>query len=110
MTIDFEIKYDRETKDYTCTVDGRYIGSRSTYTMGETLCRQVIADLIADGEALTAAELDAASEPSAYESCGDASVSPICPACIETGERRDPRFDSDGKQAWRDQHGLLRWV
>jgi hypothetical protein len=56
--IDYEITYSRESKDYDCYVDGRYIGSRATYTMGDTLCRQVVADLIADGLALTAAELD----------------------------------------------------
>lgn len=58
MTIEFEIKYDRITKDYRCMVDGRCVGYRATYTAGDTLCRQVVADLIADGLAYTAAEPD----------------------------------------------------
>lgn len=63
MTIDTEIKYSRPDRDYSCYVDGRYIGSRSTYSQADTLVRQVVADLIADGEALTAAELDPPIDP-----------------------------------------------
>jgi len=58
LTIDREIRYSRLTRDYDCFVDGRYIGSRANNHTGELLCDQVSRDLIADGETLTAAELD----------------------------------------------------
>lgn len=58
MTIDREIKYSRASGDYDCFVDGRYIGSRPNYSTGEQLCNQVVYDLLADGAALTAAQLD----------------------------------------------------
>lgn len=58
MTIDREIKYNRYTHDFDCFVDGRYVGSRANYRDGDELCNQVAYDLLADGMALTAAELD----------------------------------------------------
>lgn len=58
--INTEIKYSRETKDYDCYVDGRYIGSRPTYSQADTLINQTVRDLIADGMVLTATELDGA--------------------------------------------------
>lgn len=56
--IDREIKFNLETRDFDCYVDGRYVGSRANYHQGELLCDQVAYDLLADGLALTAAELD----------------------------------------------------
>lgn len=58
--IDTEIKFNRFNHDYDCFVDSRYVGSRPTYTAGDSLVRQVAADLIADGLAMTAANLDGA--------------------------------------------------
>lgn len=58
MTIDREIKYNRFNHDFDCFVDGRYIGSVANYRAGDELCDQVCYDLIQDGLALTAAELD----------------------------------------------------
>lgn len=91
MTIDREIKYSRFNRDYDCYVDGRYVGSRATYSAGETLCNQVATDLIADGLALTAEQLDstqAEQVPSTPEpvgnicqSCGCTSLTWFCPAC-----------------------------
>lgn len=53
-----EIKYSRSTKDYDCFVDGQYVGSRANYSDGETLCDQIVADMIADAACATATALD----------------------------------------------------
>lgn len=58
MTINREIKYSRLNHDFDCYVDGRYVGSCPHYRAGEELCDRVAYDLIADGLAYTAAELD----------------------------------------------------
>lgn len=57
-TVEKEIRYNRETKDYDCYVAGNFIGSASTYTAGEEICNTVAYDLIADGLCYTATELD----------------------------------------------------
>ena len=58
-----EIKYSRTTRDYDCYVNGQYVGSARNYSEGEALCDQVAFDLIADGQCLTAAQLDGGSDP-----------------------------------------------
>lgn len=60
-----EIKYSRATRDYDCYVNGQYVGSARNYSEGEALCDQVAFDLIADGQCLTAAQLDGGSDPDA---------------------------------------------
>ena len=57
-TIEREIKYSRQDRDYACYVNGQYIGSRANYSDGEALCDQVAYDLLMDGQCATAAELD----------------------------------------------------
>jgi hypothetical protein len=57
-----EIKYSRATRDYDCYVNGQYVGSARNYSEGEALCDQVAFDLIADGQCLTAAQLDGGSD------------------------------------------------
>lgn len=57
-TIEKEIRYNRETKDYDCYVAGNFIGSAGNYSAGEELCNTVAYDLIADGMCYTATELD----------------------------------------------------
>ena len=47
--IDREIKYNRETKDFDCYVDSRYIGSRANYRAGDELCDEVAFDLCEQG-------------------------------------------------------------
>ncbi len=73
-TIEREIKYSRQDRDYACYVNGQYIGSRANYSDAETLCDQVAYDLIADGQCATATELDGGS--SAEEIAADAPITP----------------------------------
>jgi hypothetical protein len=47
--IDREIKYNRETKDFDCFVDGRYVGSRPNYRAGDELCDEIAYDLCEQG-------------------------------------------------------------
>ena len=61
-TIEREIKYSRQDRDYACYINGQYIGSRANYSEAETLCDQVAYDLIADGLCATATELDGGSD------------------------------------------------
>lgn len=58
-TIEKEIKYNRANRDYDCYVGGQYVGSRSTYSDGETLCNEVAYDLISSGACYTTTDLDA---------------------------------------------------
>ena len=64
-TIEREIKYSRQDRDYACYVNGQYIGSRANYSDAETLCDQVAYDLVTDGLCATATALDAGSDPDA---------------------------------------------
>jgi hypothetical protein len=75
-TIDTEIRYDRLTGDYLCLVDGRCVGYRATYSQGEALVNQIVYDLLADGMAYTAAELDTDPEPPEEEQgpCDDINI------------------------------------
>lgn len=92
-TIDTEIKYNRFNRDYDCFVDQRYVGSRPTYTAGDSLCRQVAADLIADGLALAAAELDPPIDPLPTDAPGgdDEETGPYahCATCGGEGDCPD---------------------
>jgi len=47
--IDREITYNRETKDFDCFVDGRYVGSRPNYRAGDELCDEIAYDLCEQG-------------------------------------------------------------
>jgi len=89
-TIEREIKYSRQDRDYACYVNGQYIGSRANYSDAETLCDQVAYDLIADGLCATATELDGGSEPDAM-AADHAVVAPACATC--GGEGRCPDCD-----------------
>ena len=80
-TIEREIKYSRQDRDYACYVNGQYIGSRANYSEAETLCDQVAYDLIADGQCATATELDGGSEPDAMVA-DHAVVAPACDPII----------------------------
>lgn len=72
--IDRTITYNRETKDFDCFVDGRYIGSRPNYRAGDELCNEVAYDLCEQG--LTD-EL-----PSFCATCGNDGDCPDCqPEC-----------------------------
>jgi hypothetical protein len=53
------IRYDRETGDYACYLNGEFIGYAATYSDGETLCNEVSYDLISSGACYTATDLDA---------------------------------------------------
>lgn len=110
-TIDTEIKFDRMTKDFSCYVDGRYVGSRPSYSAGEQLVTQVARDLIIDGLVYSATELDA--DPPAPEPPIVIVEAPD-PTPPESRYTRDSRFDKRGNpydaDAWRDAFGLLRWV
>jgi hypothetical protein len=64
-TVEKRIAYNRTTRDYDCYVDGRYVGSRPTYSDGETLCNEVAYDLITSGALYTATQLDGGSAPEA---------------------------------------------
>lgn len=77
VTFEKSIRYDRETRDYACYLDGQYIGSRANYSDGEALCNQVAYDLLMDGQCATATELDAGSEPDAM-AADHAVVAPMC--------------------------------
>ena len=35
------IRYDRETKDYACYLNGEFIGYAANYSAGEQLCNEV---------------------------------------------------------------------
>ena len=76
-TIEREIKYSRQDRDYACYVNGQYIGSRANYSDGEALCNQVAYDLLMDGQCATATELDGGSEPDAM-AADHAVVAPVC--------------------------------
>jgi hypothetical protein len=45
------IRYDRETKDYACYLDGRLIGYAPNYSDGETLCEQTYYEQLAHASA-----------------------------------------------------------
>lgn len=94
-TIEREIKYSRQDRDYACYVNGQYIGSRANYSDAETLCDQVAYDLIADGQCATATELD-----------GGASVEEIaadtCPDCDDTGLIPNGSGTGDQCGGWAD--------
>lgn len=47
--IDREIKFNRDTKDFDCLVDGRYVGSRPNYRAGDELCNEIAYDLAERG-------------------------------------------------------------
>lgn len=104
-TIEREIKYSRQDRDYACYVNGQYIGSRANYSDAETLCDQVAYDLLMDGQCATAAELDGGS--STEEIAADAPIAPArhwshdLPAygadnCAGCGGPVPCRCDSDG--------------
>lgn len=48
------ISYDPETKDWTCTSDGHYLGSRRDATDAEQLVLEYEATLARDGIAIAA--------------------------------------------------------
>lgn len=47
--IDRSITYNRETKDFDCFVDSRYVGSRPNYRAGDELCNEIAYDLAEQG-------------------------------------------------------------
>lgn len=57
-TIEREIAYDRETRDFRATLDGNLIGYFATYHDAENALDQIAYDLLADGAALSAAQLE----------------------------------------------------
>ena len=61
-TFEKSIAYDRETRDFAARLNGEYIGSFSTHAAAEAALDQVAYDQLADGVALTAAELDGGSD------------------------------------------------
>jgi hypothetical protein len=48
-----EIKYDRETRDYACYIDGELIGFAKSYHDGEVVCDQYVYDELARAEPVT---------------------------------------------------------
>ncbi len=57
-----EIAYDRETRDFRATLDGNYIGHFANYSEAEVALDAVAYDLLMDGQALTATDLDGGSD------------------------------------------------
>ena len=55
------IRYDKETKDYACYLDGEFIGYASNYSDAETLCDTTYREQLEAGLFATAAALDAGS-------------------------------------------------
>ena len=97
-TIEKEIRYNRANKDYDCFVAGRYVGSRSSHSDGETLCNEVAYDLISSGACYTATELDGGSDPAEMAAeLPDSFVipEPIAPASPVTVEPMYRQSDGD---------------
>ena len=61
-TFEKSIAYDRASRDWAAYLNGEYIGSFSTHAAAEAALDQVAYDQLADGVALTAAELDGGSD------------------------------------------------
>lgn len=59
--IPYAIDFDHATKGFRVTVDGQYIGHRSTFHDSEELAREHIYDLTVGGARSTATQLDGGS-------------------------------------------------
>lgn len=64
-TFEKSIRYDRETRDFAMYLDGEMVGYARTYHDAESALDQLAYDLLADGAALSVAQLDGASGPDA---------------------------------------------
>lgn len=60
---DKSISYDRDAREFRATLDGNFIGYFGSYHAAEIALDQVAYDLLADGLAYTAAELDSSGNP-----------------------------------------------
>jgi len=81
ITFDKSIRYDRASRDWAAYLNGEYIGSFSTHAAAEAALDQVAYDQLADGVALTAAELDGGSD--ADECAEDVAAAVAAPAGLE---------------------------
>lgn len=57
-TFEKSIRYDRQSKDFACYLDGEFVGYAASYSAGEALLDQIAYDLLADGAVLSAAQLE----------------------------------------------------
>lgn len=85
-----EIKFDRQSKDFACYLDGEFVGYAASYSAGEALLDQIAYDLLADGAALSAAQFAGGSEPDTCAAEVAAAVLVACPDCGEIYCTCDP--------------------
>ena len=112
-TTDKSIRYDRASRDWAAYLNGEYIGSFSTHAAAEAALDQVAYDQLADGVALTAAELDGGSDADTMaEEVAAAVVAPdaltvdqalTLLAAINTAHRNG--LDVSGMRGWLSSHG-----
>lgn len=57
-TFEKSIRYDRQSKDFACYLDGEFVGYAASYSAGEALLDQIAYDLLAGGAVLSAAQLE----------------------------------------------------
>ena len=104
-TTDKSIRYDRASRDWAAYLNGEYIGSFSTHAAAEAALDQVAYDQLADGVALTAAELDGGSDAGTMaEEVAAAVVAPVDPAgeCEAYGCRERVTHEQISDRPWTD--------
>ncbi len=62
-----EIKYDRQTKDYSLYLSGRYVGSAATYSEGERILNELVYQQLQHDAVTTADDQAAAAADAAPE-------------------------------------------
>jgi len=79
-----EIKYDRNTRDFACYVDGELIGFAKSYHDGEILCDQYVYDELARLE-----PVNACAGFGCVDGCGDCAPPADWPRELSTGKPMD---------------------
>ena len=107
-TTDKSIRYDRASRDWAAYLNGEYIGSFSTHAAAEAALDQVAYDQLADGVALTAAELDGGSDADTMAeevaAAVEAPAAAVNPAgeCEAYGCREQVTHEQISNRPWTD--------
>lgn len=85
-TFEKSIRYDRQSKDFACYLDGEFVGYAASYSAGEALLDQVAYDQLMDGIALQArcANCDG---PHSIQQCPEILAALFAPSCPRCGGR-----------------------
>ena len=107
-TFEKSIAYDRETRDFAARLNGELIGYFGNYSDAENALDQVAYDQLADGVALTAAELDGGSDAGTMAeevaAAVEAPAAAVNPAgeCEAYGCREQVTHEQISNRPWTD--------